>query len=32
MLDIEALVSSEDQKTLTQLTRNNIKNNYNQNN
>ena len=32
MLDIEALVSSEDQKTLTQLTRNNITNNYNQNN
>ena len=32
MLDIEASVSSEDQKTLTQLTRNNIKNNYNQNN
>ena len=29
MLDIEALVSSEDQKTLTQLTRNNITNNYN---
>lgn len=29
MLDIEASVSSEDQKTLTQLTRNNIKNNYN---
>ena len=32
MLDIEASVSSEDQKTLTQLTRNNIKNNYKQNN